>query len=70
MSKKNDLCAYSSTILVCVLSRKTNEQSSTNENETPKITLDKLEKQSRKFNIDLAPKVRTKKVKSSVIDFV
>ncbi|CAF1274253.1 unnamed protein product [Rotaria sordida] len=36
---------------------KTNEQSSTTENDTPKITLDVLEKQSRKFNIDLIPKL-------------
>jgi hypothetical protein len=38
--------------------RKTNEQSSTTENDPPKATtLDVLEKQSRKFNIDLTPKV-------------
>ncbi|CAF2592267.1 unnamed protein product [Rotaria sp. Silwood2] len=36
---------------------KTNEQSSTTENDTPKMTLDVLEKQSRKFNIDLTPKL-------------
>ncbi|CAF4833896.1 unnamed protein product, partial [Rotaria socialis] len=36
---------------------KTNEQASTTENETPKITIDVLEKQSRKFNIDLIPKL-------------
>ncbi|CAF1478165.1 unnamed protein product [Rotaria magnacalcarata] len=36
---------------------KANEQSSTTENETPKITIDVLEKQSRKFNIDLIPKL-------------
>jgi hypothetical protein len=41
-----------------VLLRKSNEQSTTAENETPpKITLDALEKQSRRFNIDLTSKV-------------
>ena len=39
--------------------RKTDEQSLTTENDAPKITLDALEKQSRKFNIDLTPKVST-----------
>ena len=33
------------------------EQTATAEVDTPKFTLDALEKQSRKFNIDLAPKV-------------
>jgi len=45
-------------ILSDYLFRETNEPSSTTENDTPKITLDALQKQSRKFNIDLIPKVR------------
>ena len=39
------------------LFRQTNEQSPTTENDTPKLTLEALKKQSRKFNIDLIPKV-------------
>jgi hypothetical protein len=40
------------------LLRTINEESST---DTPKITLDVLKKQSRKFNIDLTPKVNMNK---------
>lgn len=42
--------------------RRTNEQTSENESATPKITLDVLEKKSRKFNIDLTPKVRMNEI--------
>jgi len=40
------------------LLRTTDDESSS---DTPKITLDALKKQSRKFNIDLTPKVSTNK---------
>jgi hypothetical protein len=42
------------------LLRQTDEQPSTTENDTLKITLNDLKKLSRKFSIDLTPKVSTK----------
>jgi hypothetical protein len=45
------------------LFRETNEQSpTTTENDTPKLTLEALKKLSRKFNIDLIPKVCINKI--------
>ncbi len=43
------------------LLRETHEELSTTENDPSKITLDVFKKQSRKFNIDLTPKVSRNK---------